>query len=152
VTAANDPSWSRSWTAASSASTGSQSPGGHRQRSSNACNPTCTRTTPWSTSCGSNRRTADGRGIHLDTLRLRAFPFADEVVDFVTEHDQVFIVEQNRDAQLRLLIMNECAIDPARLVPVLHYDGTPITARFIGEAIRNHLSQGAVAPFERAVS
>jgi 2-oxoglutarate ferredoxin oxidoreductase subunit alpha len=74
-------------------------------------------------------------GIALDTLRVRAFPFADSVVDFVLDHDQVFVVEQNRDAQLRALLINECALDPARLIPILHYDGTPITARFITEAI-----------------
>jgi 2-oxoglutarate ferredoxin oxidoreductase subunit alpha len=74
-------------------------------------------------------------GIHLDTLRLRAFPFADSVVDFVLEHDQVFVVEQNRDAQMRMLLVNEAALDPARLVPILHFDGTPITARFIHKAI-----------------
>jgi len=74
-------------------------------------------------------------GIALDTLRIRAFPFADTVVGFVLDHDQVFVVEQNRDAQLRTLLVNECALDPARLIPILHYDGTPITARFITEAI-----------------
>ena len=75
------------------------------------------------------------RGIHVDKLRVRAFPFADPVVDFALQHDQVFVVEQNRDAQLRTLLMNEGALDPARLIPVLHYDGTPITARFIIDAI-----------------
>jgi 2-oxoglutarate ferredoxin oxidoreductase subunit alpha len=76
-----------------------------------------------------------GQGVHLDTMRVRAFPFADTVVDFVLDHDQVFVVEQNRDAQLRTLLINEGALDPARLIPILHYDGTPITARFITEAI-----------------
>jgi 2-oxoglutarate ferredoxin oxidoreductase subunit alpha len=74
-------------------------------------------------------------GVHLDTLRIRAFPFADQVRDFVLAHDKVFVVEQNRDAQLRTLLMKECELDPARLVPILHYDGTPITARFIRRAI-----------------
>ena len=73
----------------------------------------------------------EGQGIHLDTLRIRAFPFHDEVAAFVAAHDRVFVVEQNRDAQLRMLLVNECGIDPAVLVPVLHFDGTPITARFI---------------------
>src|SRR5262249_60318595 len=75
------------------------------------------------------------QGRALDTLRLRAFPFADTVVDFVLDHDQVFVVEQNRDPQLRTLLVNKCALDPARLIPILHYDGTPITARFITDAI-----------------
>ena len=76
-----------------------------------------------------------GQGLHFDTMRIRAFPFADTVVDFVLDHDQVFVVEQNRDAQLRTLLINEGALDPARLIPILHYDGTPITARYITEAI-----------------
>ncbi len=74
-------------------------------------------------------------GIHLDTLRVRAFPFAAAVEDFVLAHDRTFVVEQNRDAQLRTLIINECEIDPARIIPILHYDGTPITERFISAAI-----------------
>ncbi|MEO7549493.1 MAG: 2-oxoacid:acceptor oxidoreductase subunit alpha, partial [Ramlibacter sp.] len=76
-----------------------------------------------------------GAGIHLDAMRLRAFPFPDEVARFIAAHDKVFVVEQNRDAQMRSLLVNELEIDPARLVKVLHYDGTPITARFIIEAI-----------------
>ena len=77
-------------------------------------------------------------GIHLDTLRVRAFPFADSVAEFVAAHERVFVVEQNRDAQLRSMLVNEFGIDPARLVPVLHYDGTPITARFIAREIDRH--------------
>lgn len=73
----------------------------------------------------------DGRGLHLDAMRVRGFPFSDEVIDFIAEHERVFVVEQNRDAQLRTLLINEGQIDPAKLPPVLHYDGTPITARFI---------------------
>jgi 2-oxoglutarate ferredoxin oxidoreductase subunit alpha len=77
---------------------------------------------------------------HLDTLRIRAFPFADDVVDFIHDHDEVFVVEQNRDAQLKTLIVNECAIDPARIISILHYDGTPITARFITDAIAERMT------------
>jgi 2-oxoglutarate ferredoxin oxidoreductase subunit alpha len=87
-------------------------------------------------------------GLHVDTLRVRAFPFADSVAEFVAAHDKVFVVEQNRDAQLRSLIVNEFGIDPARLVPVLHYDGTPITARFIGGRIAEELEQLKVVPIE----
>ena len=75
------------------------------------------------------------RGSHLDTLRLRAFPFPDTVGDFIAAHERVFVVEQNRDAQMKSLLVNEFGIDPARLVSVLHFDGTPITARFIVDAI-----------------
>ena len=80
------------------------------------------------------------QGLHLDTLRIRAFPFAEEVVDFVNAHDQVFLVEQNRDAQLQKLLVNECAIDPARFISILHYDGTPVTARFIAAAIAERMT------------
>ena len=72
-------------------------------------------------------------------MRLRAFPFADSVEEFISQHDFVFVVEQNRDAQMRTLLINELEIDPAHLIKVLHYDGTPITARFIHSAIRDQL-------------
>ena len=75
------------------------------------------------------------QGIVLDLMRVRGFPFADEVKEFIDAHDQVFVVEQNRDGQLRMLLMNELDAEPAKLTKVLHYDGTPITARFIIDAI-----------------
>ncbi len=84
------------------------------------------------------------KGLHLDALRVRGFPFSDEVYDFIAAHDRVFVVEQNRDAQLRTLIVNEGDVDPAKLPPVLHFDGTPITARFIAAEIGTRL--GATAP------
>ncbi len=82
----------------------------------------------------------EAQGVQVDTMRVRAFPFPDSVADFILDHEQCFVVEQNRDAQLRGLIVNELNIDPARVMPILHYDGTPITARFItaevGEQVR----------------
>jgi 2-oxoglutarate/2-oxoacid ferredoxin oxidoreductase subunit alpha len=78
--------------------------------------------------------------IHLDALRLRAFPFADSVPAFIEAHEHVFVVEQNRDGQMQQMLVNELQIDPARLQRVLHYDGTPITARFIAGAIRKSLA------------
>jgi 2-oxoglutarate ferredoxin oxidoreductase subunit alpha len=82
-------------------------------------------------------------GVHVDALRVRGFPFSHEVTEFIAAHEIVFVVEQNRDAQLRSLLMIECGIDPAQLVPVLHYDGTPITARFIRKEIA---AKAAVVP------
>ncbi len=82
-------------------------------------------------------------GIHLDALRLRAFPFSDSVNQFIAEHEVVYVVEQNRDAQMRQLLVNELEIDPAKLVRVLHFDGTPITARFITHAITDHVNKAA---------
>jgi 2-oxoglutarate ferredoxin oxidoreductase subunit alpha len=94
----------------------------------------------------------EGQGLHVDALRVRAFPFDDGVIEFIERHDTVFVVEQNRDAQLRTLLVNEGAIDPAKLMPVLHYDGTPITARFIVSAIGEKLSAYNVAPLRKVVS
>ncbi len=74
-------------------------------------------------------------GVHLDALRLRAFPFPKAVSQFIAAHELLFVVEQNRDAQMRQLIVNELDVDPKHLTRVLHYDGTPITARFIVGAI-----------------
>jgi len=80
-------------------------------------------------------------GIQLDGLRLRAFPFGDDVRRFVDEHDVIFVVEQNRDAQMKSLLVNELHIDPQRFVSVLNYDGMPITA----QAIRRAISERVVA-------
>jgi 2-oxoglutarate ferredoxin oxidoreductase subunit alpha len=77
----------------------------------------------------------EAKGIDLDLMRVRAFPFSDEVINFIVDHDQVFLIEQNRDAQLRTLLISEGSLDPARIISVLHYDGTPITARFIIDEI-----------------
>ena len=76
---------------------------------------------------------------------------ATTVTDFIDAHEQVFVVEQNRDAQLRTLLINELEIDPAKLVPVLHYDGTPITARFITDAIADKVGELKVVPLRKAV-
>ncbi|MED5621276.1 2-oxoacid:acceptor oxidoreductase subunit alpha [Ideonella sp. BN130291] len=85
-------------------------------------------------------------GIHIDAMRLRAFPFPASVADFIAMHDAVFVVEQNRDAQMRSLLVNELEIDPMRLPSVLHYDGTPITARFITQAITKAVHAMVVQP------
>jgi 2-oxoglutarate ferredoxin oxidoreductase subunit alpha len=85
-------------------------------------------------------------GIHLDAMRLRAFPFAPSVTEFIEAHDHVFVVEQNRDAQMRQMLVTELEFDPAQLIPILHFDGTPITARFITQAITKQVHMLAVAP------
>jgi 2-oxoglutarate ferredoxin oxidoreductase subunit alpha len=85
-------------------------------------------------------------GIHLDAMRLRAYPFAPSVAEFIAAHDAVFVVEQNRDAQMRRLLINELEVAPAQLIKVLHFDGTPITARFITDAITRHVHALATSP------
>ena len=81
--------------------------------------------------------------VHLDALRLRAFPFTEAVREFIDAHERVFVVEQNRDGQMQQMLVNELQMAPARLQRVLHYDGTPITARFIAGAIRKSLAPAA---------
>jgi len=91
-------------------------------------------------------------GIHLDSLRIRAFPFHDEVLEFIARHERVFVVEQNRDAQLRTLLMVDGGVDGSKLVPVLHYDGTPITARFIRSAIAEKVHGLRIGPLHEVAA
>ncbi|MEZ5599178.1 MAG: 2-oxoacid:acceptor oxidoreductase subunit alpha [Pseudomonadales bacterium] len=84
-------------------------------------------------------------GIELDTCRVRAFPFGEEVEKFVREHEQVFVVEQNRDGQMRQLLVNELQVDPARLVPVLYYAGLSISANEIQSQIANYYSVNRIS-------
>ena len=94
----------------------------------------------------------DELGHNLDAMRLRAFPFSAAVVDFIESHERVFIVEQNRDGQMRGMLINECSIDPAKMIAVLHYDGTPITARFIVGGIADTLAGFNVAPMRKVAA
>jgi 2-oxoglutarate ferredoxin oxidoreductase subunit alpha len=93
---------------------------------------------------------ADSMGV--DALRIRAFPFCDDVLEFVNQHQHTFVVEQNRDGQLRTLLVAEGMLAPEKLTPVLHYDGTPITARFIHKEIAQRLAAFNVMPMRKTVS
>ncbi len=88
----------------------------------------------------------DMHGISLDALGIKAFPFSKEVVDFIDNHDYVFVIEQNRDGQMRTLLINEEELEPSRLLSILHYDGSPITARHIRQTIRNALLRITTSP------
>ncbi|MGH1481331.1 MAG: 2-oxoacid:acceptor oxidoreductase subunit alpha [Geminicoccales bacterium] len=90
--------------------------------------------------------------IKIDTLRIRAFPFDEMIKAFVAQHERVFLVEQNRDAQMKTLLVSEEEIDPAKLISLLHYDGTPITARFIAENIEKHLQRSKIVPIRGVAS
>ncbi|MCC5939119.1 MAG: 2-oxoacid:acceptor oxidoreductase subunit alpha [Lunatimonas sp.] len=79
-------------------------------------------------------------GTDLDAIRIKAFPFNDTVKAFILSHKQVFVVEQNRDAQLRSLLMLDLGVSPEKLIPVLNFDGMPITADFIAKTITSHLN------------
>ena len=79
-------------------------------------------------------------GLHLDAIRIKAFPFGKEVEEFISSHNLVFVIEQNRDAQMRKMIIMELDTAPSKLVPVLNYDGMPITADKIKNEITQYLS------------
>ncbi|MDH4047452.1 MAG: 2-oxoacid:acceptor oxidoreductase subunit alpha [Gammaproteobacteria bacterium] len=85
------------------------------------------------------------KNIGLNYCRVKAFPFSAEVRDFIEKHDQIYVVEQNRDAQLRALLMLDLEIDPARMVPLLHYDGMPIHAGFVVNRVLAELAKGQAA-------
>jgi len=89
------------------------------------------------------------QGIYVNALRVRSFPFQDEIFDFVSSHSKVFVIEQNRDAQLKTLLVNDAGINPASLISILHYDGTPITARFITKEVSEIVAALNVRPLIR---
>lgn len=75
-------------------------------------------------------------GINLDQMRPKAFPFSKSFEDFVEAHEKVFVIEQNRDAQFKSLMMIELGTNPEKLISILNYDGMPITADFIFNQIK----------------
>lgn len=77
-------------------------------------------------------------GIELDQMRIRAFPFATEVFEFIRRRQQVFVIDQNRDAQMRTLLINEGDVEPAKLVSVRYYGGLSISADFIADKISTY--------------
>jgi len=79
-------------------------------------------------------------GLGFDAMRLRGFPFNQTVADFIHSHEKVFIIEQNRDGQMRSLLINELDVNPQKMIPVLNYDGMPITAHTIISLINKNLS------------
>ncbi len=80
------------------------------------------------------------KGVEIDCIRVKAFPFQKVVLDFIEAHDYVFIVEQNKDAQMRTLLINELELNPMSLIPVLNYDGMPISAAIIVNQIEQKLA------------
>jgi len=85
------------------------------------------------------------RKIGLNYCRVRAFPFNDDVSDFINKHEVVYVVEQNRDAQLRALLILDIDADQNKLVSLLHYDGMPINAGFVVDAVLEEIARGRAA-------
>jgi 2-oxoglutarate ferredoxin oxidoreductase subunit alpha len=88
------------------------------------------------------------RGVHLDYMRVRSFPFGQEVEEFLASHSLLFVVEQNRDAQLKSLLTLETAVEKAKLRSILHYSGLPISSSCIVEGV---LAEVGVASKVRSV-
>jgi 2-oxoglutarate ferredoxin oxidoreductase subunit alpha len=84
-------------------------------------------------------------GVGLNYLRVKAFPFNKDVQDFLDAHDRIYVVEQNRDAQLRSLLLLETQVHAEKLVATLTYDGLPIHAWDIVNAVNEDMAAGAAA-------
>ena len=76
-------------------------------------------------------------GYRVNTLRLKSFPFTKHVAQFAAAHDRIFVVEMNRDAQMRTLLIAEAGIPAEKLIPILSYDGMPITAKLVKNKVQN---------------
>ena len=87
----------------------------------------------------------DRKNVGLNYCRVRAFPFDDSVRDFIDKHDVVYVVEQNRDAQLRTLLILDANAPPDKLVPLLHYNGIPLNAGFVVDKVLEEISKGRAA-------
>jgi 2-oxoglutarate/2-oxoacid ferredoxin oxidoreductase subunit alpha len=84
-------------------------------------------------------------GVRVNAMRIKAFPFTREIIEFCAAHDTVFVVEQNRDAQMRSLLMTEANILGSKLIPALNYDGMPMTAQFVRGAVLKTLRPAQAA-------
>jgi 2-oxoglutarate ferredoxin oxidoreductase subunit alpha len=87
-------------------------------------------------------------GYRLNSMRLKAFPFGQEVLDFCAAHDQIFVIEQNRDAQMRQLLMVEANVPGTKLIATLNYDGAPLTAEWVRSAILEQIAPAKAAAAE----
>ncbi|MDJ0758671.1 MAG: 2-oxoacid:acceptor oxidoreductase subunit alpha [Woeseiaceae bacterium] len=85
------------------------------------------------------------QNIGLNYLRVRAFPFSDSVREFIDQHEVIYVVEQNRDAQLRSMLMLDLDADPKKLKPLLHYNGIPINAGFVVDGVLEEIAKGRAA-------
>lgn len=80
----------------------------------------------------------DENGIALNTLRIRSYPFGPEVSEFIERHERIFLVEQNRDAQMKSLLSFDLGIDPEKIVSILYYGGFSISADYIVDRVMEH--------------
>ena len=85
------------------------------------------------------------KNIGMNYCRVKAFPFNDDVKTFIDQHEQIYVVEQNRDGQLRSLLILDVDADPKKLISILHYDGMPINAGFVIDKVEEEITKGCAA-------
>jgi len=95
--------------------------------------------------CVEARDRLEKQNVSLNYCRVKAFPFSASVMEFIEQHEVIYVVEQNRDAQLRSLLMLDSGADPAKLVPLLHYNGMPINAAFVVQRVLEEIAKGRAA-------
>ena len=100
-------------------------------------------------SCDGPIQEARGRlaanGQSFNYLRVRAFPFNDDVQKFLDAHDRIYVVEQNRDAQLKSLLLLETDVESSKLVSILHYNGLPMVAENVADVLQRDIAKGQAA-------
>ena len=84
------------------------------------------------------------QGIKAEFLRVRAIPFTPEVTDFINKYEQVFVVEQNRDGQMKQILTVEYPEQAARFKSVAHGDGMPAAAKWVRDGILAHYAVRAM--------
>lgn len=85
------------------------------------------------------------QNVNLNYCRIKAFPFSEEISEFIEQHDVVYVVEQNRDAQLRTLLINDIEADQRKLISLLHYNGMPINPGFVVDGVLEKIAKGQAA-------
>lgn len=86
-----------------------------------------------------------GRNIGLNYCRVKSFPFSESVRDFIAKHETIYVIEQNRDAQFRSLLILDTEEPPSKFVPMLHYNGLPMNADFVVQRVLEEVAKGRAA-------
>lgn len=94
----------------------------------------------------------EAEGTKINTCRIKSFPFHPDIGRFIEEHDKIFVIEQNRDGQMRSLLINEFNMGTEKMQSILNIDGMPIRARRIKRKIERMLNGEKVSPFTTANS
>ena len=91
------------------------------------------------------RSSLAAKGESFNYLRIRAFPFNDDVQKFLNAHERIYVVEQNRDAQLKSLLLLEMDVESKKLLSILHYNGLPMVAENVVDGLHKDIAKGRAA-------